>query len=252
MWMRLRGAHVGGTPQELFRGNSERGLLLTPAIRGRPGETKLAALIANERLRYELGNRAAEFARTRLNRYRRQAYGEIYEMTLRRKGNLVSPVTEHLHSDLCVPLSAGKYNWGAAISIREVPDSAGLPLRVFTASPQTGRNDPDTEHVPDPFVTLPRRSVRWQCERAVRRFLLPGEVGTHWSWHACRAARAFLRRHPSVSATIFSTFPPMGSHLAAWQLANTERLPWIADFRDLQEEEHLHGLKKLLYQHLEK
>jgi glycosyltransferase involved in cell wall biosynthesis len=108
----------------------------------------------------------------------------------------------------------------------------GYTCRVFTAADQTGRNDPNTEYVPDPFVTLPRASAQWQLERAFRKLFLPGELGIQWSYRACRAARAYLRTRPSARATIFSTFPPLGPHLAAWQLARSENLPWIADFRD--------------------
>jgi hypothetical protein len=108
----------------------------------------------------------------------------------------------------------------------------GYTCRVFTASDQTGRNDPNTKYVPDPFVTPPRHSISWQVERAIRKVFLPGELGTQWSFYAVRAARAYIRDHPSARVTIFSTFPPLGSHLAGWQLAQSDGLPWIADCRD--------------------
>jgi len=108
----------------------------------------------------------------------------------------------------------------------------GYTCRVFTAADQTGREDPNTEFIADPFFTHPRRSLSWQSERAVRKVFLPGALGTQWSYHASRAARRYLRTQPSTSVTIFSTFPPLGSHLAAWQLARSENLRWIADFRD--------------------
>jgi glycosyltransferase involved in cell wall biosynthesis len=108
----------------------------------------------------------------------------------------------------------------------------GYTCRVFTAAEQAGRRKPDVEHVPDPFFTCSRRSFAWQLERAIRKFVLPGELGTQWAYHACRAAQAFLRKRRGVPVTVFSTFPPLGAHLGAWQLARAERLPWIADFRD--------------------
>lgn len=108
----------------------------------------------------------------------------------------------------------------------------GYTCRVFTASDQAGRDDSNTEYVADPFVVNSRRSLRWQIERAVRKVCLPGEMGMQWSYRASRAARAYIRAHPSARITIFSTFPPLGSHLAALQLALSEGLPWIADFRD--------------------
>jgi hypothetical protein len=49
---------------------------------------------------------------------------------------------------------------------------------------------------------------------------------------AAQAAREALRRHPGAQVTIVSTFPPLGTHLAGWQLARQTRFPWIADFRD--------------------
>jgi hypothetical protein len=108
----------------------------------------------------------------------------------------------------------------------------GYTCRVFTAADQTGRDDPNTEYVQDPFVAHPHRGLGWQLERLVRKALVPGQLGTRWSYHASRAARAYLRAHPAVRVTIFSTFPPLGAHLAAWQLAQSDGLPWIADFRD--------------------
>jgi hypothetical protein len=108
----------------------------------------------------------------------------------------------------------------------------GYTCRVFTAADQTGSNDLNTQYVPDPFVTHSRRSLSWQLERAIRKVFLPSEVGMQWSYHAGRAARAYLRAYPGARVTLFSTFPPLGPHLAAWQLARSEGLPWIADFRD--------------------
>jgi glycosyltransferase involved in cell wall biosynthesis len=108
----------------------------------------------------------------------------------------------------------------------------GYTCRVFTAAAQDGRRDSNVEYVPDPFFTSPRASTKWQLERAIRKFILPGELGTQWAYCAYRAAQAFLREHRSSKVTVFSTFPPLGAHLAAWQLARVENVPWIADFRD--------------------
>jgi hypothetical protein len=108
----------------------------------------------------------------------------------------------------------------------------GYACRVFTAADQARGNNLNTEYVPDPFVNSPRRGHSWQLERAVRKVCLPGEVGMQWSYRASRAARTYIRAHPSPCVKLFSTFPPLGPHLAAWQLACSEGLPWIADFRD--------------------
>ncbi len=132
----------------------------------------------------------------------------------------------------------------------------GYTCQVFTAAEQTGRHDPNTEYVPDPFFTRPRSSFAWQLERAIRKFILPGELGTQWSYRACQAARAYLRAHPGARVTVFSTFPPLGAHLAAWQLARKEHLPWIADLRvplpDWAGHSEVHAYQKSVYRWLER
>jgi glycosyltransferase involved in cell wall biosynthesis len=57
-------------------------------------------------------------------------------------------------------------------------------------------------------------------------------VGVRWAHHAYQAGLRFLEQHPGDRVTIFSTFPPLGCHLAAWWLARRKGIPWIADFRD--------------------
>jgi hypothetical protein len=132
----------------------------------------------------------------------------------------------------------------------------GYQCRVFTAAEQIGRDDPDTEYVPDSFFTRSRSSPGWQLERAIRKFFLPGDLGMQWSCHASRAARAYMKAHPAKNVTLFSTYPPVGPHLAAWQLARTESLPWIADFRDPipdgQKDKSVHRLQNRVYRWLER
>jgi glycosyltransferase involved in cell wall biosynthesis len=108
----------------------------------------------------------------------------------------------------------------------------GYRCHVITAADQGHHPTLDTEYVPDPFVTTPRLGVGWQVERAVRKLLFPGVAGFQWSRLACQAARAFLLSKQTAEVTIYSTFPPLGVHLAALLLARRERLKWIADFRD--------------------
>lgn len=132
----------------------------------------------------------------------------------------------------------------------------GYNCRVVTASDQTGRDDSNTEFVSDPFLTRARHSLGWQFERVIRKIALPGEMGVQWSRYAARAARAYMRANPSTRVTLLSTFPPLGPHLAAWQLARSEHLPWIADFRDPfpvgREFGGIHPFQKRVYQWLER
>ncbi len=108
----------------------------------------------------------------------------------------------------------------------------GLDCHVITAAAQTGQSDENVEWVPDPFLVEVARGPGWQFERLLRKVLLPGALGFRWSSSACRAAKTVLRAHQGAQATILSTYPPLGSHLAAWRLARAERLHWVADFRD--------------------
>jgi glycosyltransferase involved in cell wall biosynthesis len=77
------GSRVGGTPELV--GDDERGLLFQSGDAGDLAE-KLATLIGDERLRRELGTRAAEFARKNLTiEIAAKRMAEIYELVLCRK-----------------------------------------------------------------------------------------------------------------------------------------------------------------------
>jgi glycosyltransferase involved in cell wall biosynthesis len=108
----------------------------------------------------------------------------------------------------------------------------GLKCHVITAAAGAAGVVPDAESVPDPFLAGPRGSLGWQFERAIRKLAVPGVTGVRWAFAASRAGQAFLRANPSARVVIFSTYPPLGPHLAAWRLARLTKLPWIADFRD--------------------
>ena len=108
----------------------------------------------------------------------------------------------------------------------------GYRCHVITAVDQASQPSSDVEYVPDPFVTRPRQDAGWQIERAVRKLLFPGATGIRWSSLACRAARNFLGANSDAEITIFSTYPPVGTHLAALRLTSGNDLKWIADFRD--------------------
>ncbi len=108
----------------------------------------------------------------------------------------------------------------------------GYKCHVISAADVTQIPGIDGQFVPDPFVSKPRRGMGWQAERAIRKFLLPGVVGSQWAVYAYQAALRRIREHPGQRVTVFSTFPPVGTHLAAYWLARRHNLPWIADFRD--------------------
>ena len=108
----------------------------------------------------------------------------------------------------------------------------GYRCHVITAADTSERPDLDAETVPDPFVAGPREGVGWQLERGARKLFLPGVSGMQWALHAYRAALRVIQREQNSRVTIFSTFPPLGTHLAAYWLARRTGLPWIADYRD--------------------
>jgi glycosyltransferase involved in cell wall biosynthesis len=112
----------------------------------------------------------------------------------------------------------------------------GVRCRVFTAADVSARPDLDAETIPDPFVTAPRRGLGWQLERVVRRFFLPGVSGSQWGFRAAEAATRFLESEyasrDDVRVTVLSTYPPLGTPLAAYLLVKKHGFKWISDFRD--------------------
>jgi glycosyltransferase involved in cell wall biosynthesis len=109
----------------------------------------------------------------------------------------------------------------------------GYRCYVISAADVSALPEVEGIGIPDPFVTKPRQGIGWQIERAIRRFLLPGVAGCRWAVQAYRAALRFLEQNQQYEqVTVFSTFPPVGAHLAAYLLSRRKRLPWIADYRD--------------------
>lgn len=108
----------------------------------------------------------------------------------------------------------------------------GYECQVITAADATNRPELNATYVPDPFLHAPGRGAGFQVERAVRKLLLPGAIGTQWAGAVCRAGMDYINRHAADPITIFSTFPPFGVHLAGYLLARKTGRPWIADFRD--------------------
>jgi hypothetical protein len=103
---------------------------------------------------------------------------------------------------------------------------------VVTAAPQDPNYTPAGVHyIADPFSTKPRSS-EWHVERVIRRFAVP-DLGLTWSRHVARFCRAQIDAvKPGKSVVVYSTFPPVGTHLAALQVVRKHRACWIADYRD--------------------
>lgn len=108
----------------------------------------------------------------------------------------------------------------------------GYKCHVITAAPVEQLPEISAERVADPFLERPGSGFGWHIERSVRKFLLPGSIGTQWALHAAHAGSRFFDKHRQDRVVLFSTFPPLGVHLAAWRLAAKTGVPWIADYRD--------------------
>jgi glycosyltransferase involved in cell wall biosynthesis len=107
----------------------------------------------------------------------------------------------------------------------------GFRIHVIAASHE-GTPEPDVTYVPDPFYAMERRGLASWMELLCRRFFLRGADGLRWAWRVAEIGRAFIRENAEHRITLLSTYPPVGTHLAAYLIAGTERVPWIADFRD--------------------
>jgi hypothetical protein len=108
----------------------------------------------------------------------------------------------------------------------------GYRCHVITAADVKQHPELSAEQVVDPFLENPGNGLGWQVERTVRKLLLPGAIGTQWAFHALQVGRRFLDSHRDDQVVLFSTFPPLGTHLAAWRLSRRTGVPWIADYRD--------------------
>jgi hypothetical protein len=119
----------------------------------------------------------------------------------------------------------------------------GYDCRVVTALAGRGAPSDGVIAVPDAISELwqrridaKRRGMRMerlpfaaQVDRVVRKFLLPNQAGLIWSREAARAAARLIEGRPAV---VISTYPHIGTHLAAYILKRRRLANWIADFRD--------------------
>jgi hypothetical protein len=75
-----------------------------------------------------------------------------------------------------------------------------------------------------------RQTALGLSEIVLRKFLFPSDEAMLWALDAARTAEPVVQQHRRVS--VFSTFPPMNSHVAAWLLKRRFGVRWVADFRD--------------------
>ena len=105
----------------------------------------------------------------------------------------------------------------------------GYNVKVITAFQPDPPSDevvfvPNRQHIPN------RRTFRGLSEMVLRKLFFPSDEAMLWTYDAAAAAGELIRRH--VHTVVFSTFPPLNSHMVAWKLKRTHGVRWIADFRD--------------------
>jgi glycosyltransferase involved in cell wall biosynthesis len=111
---------------------------------------------------------------------------------------------------------------------RYLPDFGYLPL-VITASPQP-HPVPGVHVVSNRTDTAGPRSLLRLTNAVVSKFVTPQDPGLIWARDATLRAESLHAEAPA--AVVFSTFPPLHTHLACLLISRKLRLPWIADFRD--------------------
>jgi glycosyltransferase involved in cell wall biosynthesis len=104
----------------------------------------------------------------------------------------------------------------------------GYSVHVITAAPAAANSH--IHPVPIPASIGRKMSPLGFTERVLRKFCFPHDEAMLWSWPVVRAAEKLISEG-SIRA-IFSTAPPLNTHLAALWLKRRYGLPWIADFRD--------------------
>jgi glycosyltransferase involved in cell wall biosynthesis len=111
---------------------------------------------------------------------------------------------------------------------RYLPD-LGFPVRVIAVGESAEQSD-WIRRVEGETEQVHHRSLAALIERVVRKSLMPHDEGISWVARAVREAVRWHRREPF--ATVFSTAPPVVTHLAALWLKRRLSVRWVADFRD--------------------
>jgi glycosyltransferase involved in cell wall biosynthesis len=104
----------------------------------------------------------------------------------------------------------------------------GYSVTVITGSEQGDNKPENVIYVPPPERT--KRTVRGLSELVLRKFFFPYDDAMLWAAGAYQAAAPILADRPG--SFVFSTFPPINTHIAALALKRRYPIHWIADFRD--------------------
>ena len=102
---------------------------------------------------------------------------------------------------------------------------SGYNVRVVTAFDDGTRDE--VIFVPE---RKDRRTPAGVSEMVLRKFFFPSDQSMLWAWDAAATAGPLVGKYRKTA--VFSTFPPVNSHLAAWLLKRRHGVRWVADFRD--------------------
>jgi hypothetical protein len=111
---------------------------------------------------------------------------------------------------------------------RYLPDFGYRPV-VITASSQP-QPLADVHPLPNRMDLVPPPRFLRVMDAVARKFATPSDHGLGWSWDAARLAAHLHAEEPATA--VFSTFPPLHTHLAGLFISQKLQLPWVADFRD--------------------
>ena len=111
---------------------------------------------------------------------------------------------------------------------RYLPDLA-CPVRVIAVGDSAEESEL-IRRVEGETEEVRHRSLAGLIERVFRKSLMPHDEGISWMPRAAREAMRWHRREPF--AVVFSTAPPVVTHLAALWLKRRLSVRWVADFRD--------------------
>ncbi len=107
----------------------------------------------------------------------------------------------------------------------------GFFVQVLTATPQPETPQDPVTHVKDPVNPLRKNTLSGLAHMTLRKLIFPFEDSVIWSWNLLSEAEKLISKAPR-DWVVFSTFPPVSTHLAALRLRQKYPVRWVADFRD--------------------